>query len=325
MKEFRFAVMGAGGIANRFCDAVELIDGCAVCAIASKSMERARDFAARHHLPAAYDSYEEMLEREKPDAVYIAVTTDAHCALSLLCMEHKTPVLCEKAMFRTRAEAESVFSLSEKYGVFSMEAMWSRFLPPVNKARRWLADGMIGSPMLAEMGIGFKAPRDPGNRYFSPDLGGGASYDVTVYAYEIMTYIMDLPVISADITAVSAAAYAGTPVDATDVITLMFEGNIPAVLKCTLLTSPEENLVISGTEGRIVVPHAHVGGEAYLYRGGRLAEHFIDNETKNGFTYEIEEVMRCVRCGNTESDTAPHAMTREFASVCDRIYSELRG
>ena len=177
MKPFRFAIMGAGGIANRFCDAVNLVPDCEICAVASKSMDRARDFAVRNHLPAAYDSYEKMLEAEKPDAVYIAVTTDAHYALSMLCMEHNTPVLCEKAMFRTKKEAEDVFALSEGKGVFAMEAMWSRFLPPVNKARDWLASGLIGEPLFAETGVGFSATRNPENRYFNPDLGGGASYD----------------------------------------------------------------------------------------------------------------------------------------------------
>ena len=323
MKDFRFAIMGAGGIANRFCDAVNLIEGCTVCAVASKSMERAENFAAHHNLPAAYDSYEKMLEEEKPDAVYIAVTTDAHYALSMLCMEHKTPVLCEKAMFRTKKEAEDVFALSEKNGVFAMEAMWSRFLPPVNKARQWLADGLIGEPLLAETGVGFSATRNPENRYFNPDLGGGASYDITVYAYEIMTYIMNRPVIRADIEAVSAMASVGTHVDATDVITLAFEGNVPAILKVSLLTSPDDNLQIYGTKGKIVVPHALSGREAFLYQNGRLTEHFLDNETREGFTYEIEEVMRCVRAGKIESETAPHAMTLEFAALCDRIFAEM--
>ncbi|MBQ7719615.1 MAG: Gfo/Idh/MocA family oxidoreductase [Clostridia bacterium] len=325
MKNFRFAIMGAGGIANRFCDAVGLIDGCEICAISSKSMDRAKDFAARHSLPAAYDSYERMLDAEKPDAVYIAVTTDSHFALAKLCIEHSVPVLCEKAMFRSRTEADEALGLSESNGVFAMEAMWSRFLPPVNAAKRWLAEGRIGSPIMADMGIGFRAPQKPDNRYFSPSLGGGASYDLTVYAYEIMTYIIGLPVISSDITAISAMPFVGTPVDAEEIVTMLFEGNVPAVLKSTLLTSPDENLTISGTEGKIVVPRPHVGSEAFLYQGGRQTEHFIDTATKNGFTYEIEEVMRCVRAGMTESPVAPHSMTRYFASLCDRIYAGMIG
>ena len=36
MKKFRFAILGAGHIARQFCDAVSRIDGCEVCAVASK-------------------------------------------------------------------------------------------------------------------------------------------------------------------------------------------------------------------------------------------------------------------------------------------------
>ena len=45
MKNFRFAILGAGHIARRFCDAVSRIDGCEVCAVASKSLVRAENFA----------------------------------------------------------------------------------------------------------------------------------------------------------------------------------------------------------------------------------------------------------------------------------------
>ena len=59
-----------------------------------------------------------------------------------------------------------------------------------------------------------------------------------------------------------------------------------------------------------------------ISRGGRLVEHFIDNETKNGFTYEIEETIRSIRAGKIESEVCPHAMTLEFARLCDRIFEE---
>ncbi|MBQ6645725.1 MAG: Gfo/Idh/MocA family oxidoreductase, partial [Clostridia bacterium] len=70
--DFRFAIMGAGKIARRFCDAVSLVEGCTVCAVASKSMDRAAQLAAEKGIPAAYDSYEKMLIAEQPDCVYIS-------------------------------------------------------------------------------------------------------------------------------------------------------------------------------------------------------------------------------------------------------------
>jgi len=316
MKPFRFAVMGAGGIANKFCDAVRLIPDCEVCAISSKSMERAESFAARHNLPAAYDSYEEMLRRERPDCVYIAVTHDAHFTLCMLCLDYDTPVLCEKSMFQNSREAETFFRRAEEKGIFAMEAMWSRFLPPVMKARQWLAEGLIGKPVFGEMSIGFRASSDPENRINNPKLGGGAALDITVYAYDVLTWVMDRPVVRTSVE----AAKMETGVDATDAVLLRFEGGAIGICRSTVACSPDERLIIEGTEGRIVLPHSHVGNEAYLWQRGRLTEHFIDNKTENGFTYEIGEAVRCIREGLTESPVCSHAMTLEFARLCDKIF-----
>ncbi|MBO7404845.1 MAG: Gfo/Idh/MocA family oxidoreductase [Clostridia bacterium] len=313
---FRFAIMGAGGIANKFCDAVALIPDAEVCAISSKSIDRARDFAARHSLPAFYDSYEAMLAEEHPDCVYIAVTHDAHFDLAMLCLAHDTPVLCEKSMFQNSREAETFFAEADKRGLFSMEAMWSRFLPPVVKARQWVDEGRIGRPVFADMTIGFRSSPDPENRINNPKLGGGAALDITVYSYDVLTYVIGKPVLRASVEATKMT----TGVDDTDIALLRFEGGALGVCKSTVACSPDERLIVEGTEGRIILPHSHVGNEAQLWRHGRLVEHFIDNDTKNGFTYEIEETIRCIRAGRTESEVCSHAMTREFARLCDMIF-----
>ena len=49
-------------------------------------------------------------------------------------------------------------------------------------------------------------------------------------------------------------------------------------------------------------------------------ESFRDETTRNGFTYEIEEVMRCIRAGLTESSVVPHADTLEAIRLYDCIY-----
>ena len=97
MEKFRFAIMGAGAIAVKFCEAVRLLDGCEVCAVASKSLERASAFAGKQQIERYYGDYAAMLEQEKPDCVYIAVTPNDHARLSLLCIAHDalTPELMQ--------------------------------------------------------------------------------------------------------------------------------------------------------------------------------------------------------------------------------------
>ena len=317
MENFRFAVMGAGNIAKKFCEAARLA-GYEVAAAASKSEEKARRWAAANGVKGAYGSYEEMLIKERPDCVYIATTPDSHHALAMLCLEHGIPVLVEKAAFLNSTQAQEVFSRSEKEGIFVMEALWSRFLPAVKKAREWIGSGYVGKPSFAQIDIGFIAPPDAGNRYRNPKLGGGAAFDITVYAYEIARFLL-----GQENSLQASAVWGPTGVDVTDHVLLQYP-ELCASLTASFDAALEERAVIYGDRGKIVIPHPHYASEAYFYPAdGTGALHFEDRETENGFVYEIRETVSCIRAGKTESRTVPHSLTLDCARLFDRIYDSL--
>lgn len=315
MGEFRFAIMGAGSIANKFCDAVERISGAVTVAVASRSAERAREFADKNRISNAYGDYEEMLVREKPDCVYIAVLPKDHFRLCMMCVEHDTPVLCEKAMFTGSSEAKALFDAARNRGIFAMEALWSFFLPPLKKVDQWVMEGRIGKVSYVDFAIGFLAERNPENRFFNRKLAGGAAYDITVYAYEIVSFLMKKKPLAVQ----AAAVWGKTGVDETDHVMLRYE-DCMAALTTSIAAPIEEKLVVYGSEGRIVLPTPHYGSEAFLYdKAGKLIEHFKDQVTENGFTYEVQEVMDCIRAGKLSSDVATWERTVECAELFDRI------
>lgn len=320
MSVFRYGILGAGKIAVKFCQAANLIADCEVCAVASKSLKRAERFAEENGVAGAYGSYEKLLDQEKPDCAYIAVTPNDHCRLALLCIERGIPVLCEKAMFQNSKEAKQVYDAARAKGVFVMEAMWSRFLPAVKKVKSWLEEECIGIPEISQLSIGFAAPEGAENRYWNPGLGGGAARDITVYAYEITTWLLEQPIRKVDISAVRGE----TGVDANEHISITFQHTL-ADLTTSFMTKLESRMVLYGRKGKIMLPTPHHSTECFLYdETGALVEHFVDRETENGFVYEMEEAIRCIREGRLESPVVPWKDTMECARLFDRIDSVIK-
>jgi len=159
------------------------------------------------------------------------------------------------------------------------------------------------------------APDEKENRYFNPKLGGGAAKDITVYAYEITTFILNQAIKNISVS----ATWSDTGVDVTNHVSICFEDTF-ADLMTSFVAQLEEQMVIYGRFGKIVLPHPHYASEAYLYgNDGELKEHFVDQETKNGFVYEIQDAIHCIQAGKLESDVVPWKDTLACAKLFDKI------
>ena len=309
--------MGAGSIAVKFADAVRRTAGCEAAAIASRDLSRAQAFADRFGIGQAYGSYEEMLLRTRPDAVYVAARTNAHAELTRLCIRHGIPVLCEKAMFTNSAEARETLMTAREKGVFAMEAMWSRFLPAVQEMKRRLDAGAIGEPLYAELAIGWKAPDGPGNCFFDPAEGGGAAYDLTVYGYELADYFLGRPD-----EALEACVLWDGGVDVTESVLLRWQNRTPAcmaALSGSIVANLDERCVIHGTKGTLLMPRPHMAEGFVQTMNDGAREEWRDTETVNGFVYEVQEAVRCIRAGLLESPAVPHDLTLRCAKMFDLI------
>ena len=145
---FRWGIIGCGLIAPKFYNALKNTGEGSVVAAASKSIRRARKLQQKIPVPNVYGSYEEMLNRETLDAVYIANTHAEHFAAAQLCLNRGLPVLVEKAFTRNAKEAEELITLAREKNCFMMEGMWTRFNPASEKVRELLAaDGFTVDPL----------------------------------------------------------------------------------------------------------------------------------------------------------------------------------
>lgn len=312
MGKIRFGIIGAGNIAHKFCDAVKLVEGAEVVAVASQTPGKAKQFAQEEQIVAYYEAYEAMLQAENVDAVYIATTHNFHFENAMLCIKHRKPILCEKCFVLTEQEAKTVFEAAREAGVFVMEAMWSRFLPVVQKAKEWIETGRIGKVELAQSIIGFKASEDPKGRILNPDLAGGAMYDIGVYVIEIMTYLINQKI--TEVQPMVSRAHTG--VDSVNNINIRFESCMANLQAMVTGYCPGETKIY-GTEGYIVIPNAHYASECFLYKGYEQVEHFV-SPLENGFEYQIEEVVKCLNNGQIESSIMPAEVTIQCAALFDQ-------
>ena len=102
---FRIGIIGAGWIADKMAEAIAPFKDMCVYAIASRSLEKAKQFAQERNIEKAYGSYEELVADPQVDLVYIATPHSHHFPHTMLALEHCKPVLVEKAYTANAQEA----------------------------------------------------------------------------------------------------------------------------------------------------------------------------------------------------------------------------
>lgn len=127
-ENLRWGVVATGGIASTVTADLLLVPGIEVHAVSSRSLERAREFAAGFGIPQAYGDYRELLADPDVDVVYVATPHSEHHEVASAALRAGKNVLCEKAFTVTVAQTEELIALAEERGLFLMEAMWTRFI-----------------------------------------------------------------------------------------------------------------------------------------------------------------------------------------------------
>src|SRR6056300_88521 len=96
IKKIKWGIIGLGRIANSFATDLATISDAELYAVASRSQEKADEFAKKHKATKAYDSYEALANDTNIDAVYVATPHSLHKENALMCLENGIAVLGEK-------------------------------------------------------------------------------------------------------------------------------------------------------------------------------------------------------------------------------------
>ncbi|MET9670300.1 Gfo/Idh/MocA family oxidoreductase [Streptomyces sp. NPDC006475] len=315
-----WGVMGPGGIAASFVEALRRHTEQRVVAVGSRDPQRARAFADRFGIPGAHGSYADVLDDDRVDIVYVASPHSAHVDHALQAIEAGRHVLVEKAFTRNAREAEQLVRAAREQGVFLMEAMWTRFLPHIDVVRQVLETGLLGEIRTVTADHGQFMTPDATHRLFAPELAGGALLDLGIYPVSFASMVLGP---FASVTAVGTKAFTG--VDGQASIVVSNEAGAHGVLNTSLFARTPTTASISGTHARL-----EIEGDFYapatvrlISHEGELLDSHVPARREGGLCFEAAEAARCVRAGRLESDLMPLAETLRIMHVLDGIRRDL--
>lgn len=314
----RWGILGLGKIAHTFAADLALVPDARLQAVASRDPSKAKAFAEEHGAVAGYGSYSELLADPEVDVIYIATPHTHHLPHSIAAMEAGKHVLCEKPMGITLAEVQQQLDVARKKGVFFMEALWSRFNPALLDAVGRVHSGELGEVGYLKADFAFPAlDRDPSGRLLNPALAGGSLLDIGIYPVFLAYWVLGLP----DTIQVSVKFH-DTGVEKQIAILMEYPGAM-ALLYSGLTSHSEMRAEISCSKGTLTIdPRWHeTSGYTEL---GEPPIHKPFPKRGKGYTYEVEEVHRCLRSGLKESPSWSHADSLALHGLLQQI-RELAG
>lgn len=296
----RWGILGCGGIARRMARVLFGEADAQIVAVAARNRQRAAAFAQEFGVETAYGSYDELAEDRRVDAVYIATIHPTHAAAIELCLRAGKAVLCEKPMTMSSDEAGRLFTLAEKQGVPLVEAMWTRFLPAWQTARRLAGEGAIGEVRGMDADFSGWAAFDPSSRLFDPAQGGGTLWDVGIYCCHAALHVF-----GRDYRALHAVGgRAANGVDSHAILTVEYPQDRTAILTCAWDRCGAQAARIYGTQGWMELPHMFDASEVRLYVTGREPQ-VLSFPHEDGFVYEVREFHRLLFRGAAASEVMP--------------------
>ena len=288
-------ILGAANIARQFTAAVKATDAVNVTAVASRSMETAKAFAADCNISKAYGSYEALLDDKSIEAVYIPLPNHLHAEWSIKAMLRGKHVLCEKPLCLSGAQAHAMFSTAREQRVMLLEAYPYWFQPQTRELNHLLHSGAIGTVRTMQASFGFTILKPEGNIRMNPDAGGGALLDAGSYPLSLVRLVMGEAPVRVTATPVWAMNANERGVDISMMVMLEFANQRFAQVSCAMNVANHRRATIMGTLGTIETefvnhPTAEVPSQLRVRRGIANTIPFEDvpSVSGNGFRFEAE-------------------------------------
>lgn len=311
---FKIGILGCGRMSQVMIESLKGIDDISIVAVASRDLDRAKDFVMKNCPDAKPLGSYESIVKEDVDLVYVATPNTYHYENAINCIKFGINVLVEKPFMMSRQEVDSVFTEAKNRGVFVCEAMWTSFMPLHKLLLSWINDGKIGAVRYIQSNLGYNVEAKP--RITSPQLGGGAYLDLGVYPTNLA-----VSVLGEGLRPVSVFAHKySTGVDS-DVSFVLEdpEDGATATAFVTASAATDKDGSIIGEKGYIKIKNINDYESIELYNSENELVEEAKKEGINSYAIEMLEVKDAIKNGLIQAPDMPWHKSAYIATLNDLI------
>lgn len=311
----KWGIIGLGNIAMRFAKSLSYSKEGELYAIASKTKEKRDVFYEQYKCEKVYKEYNELLNDEKVDAVYIALPHGLHKYWSIEALKHKKAVLCEKPVGLNSEEMKEIKKEALLNNVFFMEAMKTRFIPLIHNIKELIKNKEIGDITAIEANFCNLVTDIKEGSYLLDKKQGGALLDVGIYP---LSFVMDM--IDSEVKQVKSKMEINeSGVDSYFKATLTFENGVIGTIEGAIDKNKERTAIIRGTKGYMEIPIYNRPNIVTIYLNKR-EPYKIERELEFDDMYaEIKEVHDCLKAAKLQSECLSLDESIRVMEVLDSI------
>ncbi|MDA9354344.1 Gfo/Idh/MocA family oxidoreductase, partial [Flavobacteriaceae bacterium] len=261
--------------------------------------------------------YELLVKDPAIDAIYIATPHSFHKEHTILCLQHKKAVLCEKPFAMNLKEVAEMIAVAKENKTLLMEALWTLFLPHYQYVINFIKNEVFGKVLLLEADFGFQSTHSLDSRVLRKELGGGSLLDIGIYPVFAALSSLGLPkTIEADATFFTNGADSAC--------SIVFEyNNAKAILKSNFLKETPTEAVFTCEHGVIKInTRFHQPTTITLLQNG-IEEHVDFSAKTFGYNFEIEHFNQLLRDHKTESELMSFSFSKDLIATLDKIRKQI--
>ncbi len=288
-KTYRWAIVGLGNIAHSFVKYFDQPDG-EIYAVCSRSQAKANAFAAEHDIPKAYGNLDDLLADDQVDIVYVATPHNYHIDTILPALRAGKHVLSEKAITMSSTQLAIAKEVAASNHLILAEAMTLYHMPLYERLHDFAAERHLGDLKMIQASFGsFKEP-DPTNRFFNPDLAGGALLDIGVYA---LAFVEEFLTATPYLTGTTMHRFS-SGVDESSTITLRTANDELATVELTFRAKMPKRGIVAYENGYFTVDTYPRADTATFTDSEGHTETITAGDSTNAMNYEIADMQKMV-------------------------------